>query len=323
MRARRDVAGAPARRTAAGARALAVALACAVLVACSAQPPAPTPSATPAGPTAVTPSAAVAPGTTGTVDLDGRPYRLHVPATYTTSSRVPLVVGLHGYTSTSSGLDDYLGLTAASDARGFLLALPEGTTDPQGHQFWNAVDHGCCDLSGTHVDDSGYLSHLIAQLTSSYAVSTVVVVGHSNGGFMANRLACDHADQVDAIASIAGPLPYDTSLCHPSRPVRVLHVHGDDDDTVPYQGSAAEMSAGAQQTAQRWAELDGCTVGPTTGPALDLDRATSGAETTPVAYTGCRDGVEVRLWTIHGGRHVPTLTPQFTPDVLDYLLGGA
>ena len=283
--------------------------------ACSAaRTAAPTPTGPPPS------AAAIAPGTTGTVDLDGRPYRLHVPAGYVATTPAPLVVGLHGFTSRSSQLDSYLGLTAAADERGFLLALPEGTTDHAGNQFWNAVEGGCCDLYSSRVDDSGYLSRLVTQVSASYAVGRVAVIGHSNGGYMAQRFACDHADQVDAIASLAGPLASDTSLCRASRPVRVLDIHGDADETVPYLGSAAERSASAMDTVRRWAVLDGCTSGPAEGAPLDLEATIAGAETTPTVWSGCRGGTGVRLWTIHGGRHVPTLTPAFTPDVLDVLL---
>ena len=290
------------------------AVAAALLAACSA--PGADPHAT--VPTAPPRTVSLAPGTTTSVDLDGRPYRLHVPAGVTDTAA--LVVGLHGYTSTSSELDGYLGLTAASDERGFLLALPEGTTDQRGDQFWNATG-SCCDLDRTGVDDSGYLSRLVTQVTASYAVSRVVVVGHSNGGYMAHRFACDHADQVTAIASLAGPLPADTSLCAPSRPVTVLHVHGTDDTTVPYAGRPGDSSA--LVTAQTWARLDGCApTGATSTPAIDVDTTIAGAETSVTTWAdGCRDGSRVELWSIGTADHVPHLSAGFTPAMLDLLLG--
>jgi len=290
------------------------ALVAATVTACSA-PSTPAPTNPPPAATVIMP------GTTGSVDLEGRPYRLVVPAAYDGLTPLPLVVALHGYTSNSSELDSYMGLSAAALKRGFLLALPEGTKNAQGQQFWNAVDGGCCDFGGGKVDDSGYLSRLISQVSSSYAVSQVDVVGHSNGGYMANRLACDHPEQVSAIASLAGPLPADTSLCKPGKPVKVLHIAGDADETVPYGGNAATRTASAQDTVKRWAEIDGCSPTPTTKAPLDLESTIAGAETTIAAYTGCQGGSEVQLWTIHGGHHVPKLTSSFTPAVLDFLTG--
>ena len=100
----------------------------------------------------------------------------------------------------------------------------------------------------------------------------------------------------------------------------MLDIHGDADETVPYAGQAATRSASALAAVTRWATLDGCTCGPTTGPAMDLEATLPGAETTPTVWSGCPGGSEVQLWTIHGGRHVPTLTAALTRDVLDELL---
>lgn len=295
--------------------ALVAALVLALVAGCDAAAPTDAPSAGP------NPDATVAPGTTGSIDLDGRPFRLHVPAGYDPAAPTPLLVGLHGYTSDSGELDSYFGLTAASDERGFLLALPDGLENPRGDRYWNAVDGGCCDFSGADTDDSGYLSRLIDHVRSSYAVGPVALVGHSNGGYMSHRLACEHADQVDAIASLAGPLPADTSRCAPSRPVRVLHVHGDADDTVPYLGGALS-SASAEETVEAWARLDGCEPSPLPLPAMDLDASIPGPETTVLRYAdGCAEGLRVELWTIAGGGHVPELGPAFTPAVLDFLFG--
>lgn len=292
-----------------------VALAAATLAACTSGTPASTvtPTSSAAGP-----GATVAAGTTGSVDLDGRPYRLHVPSGHDPARPAALVVGLHGYSSTSDELDRFLGLTAASDERGFLLALPEGTVDSRGNQFWDAAP-SCCDFDRTGVDDSGYLSRLVTQVEQQYAVDRVVVLGHSNGGYMSHRFACDHADQVDAIASLAGPLPADTSSCAPSRAVTVLHVHGTGDATVPYGGRTGDSSA--EQTVAAWAALDGCATAPdTSAPSLDLVSTTAGADTTVTAYTGCRDRTGVELWTIRDAPHVPSLTAAFTPALLDFLL---
>jgi len=298
---------------------LAVALAALVAATAAACTSPSAPAPTSPSPTA----AAVTPGSTQSIDLDGRPYRLVVPSVYDGSTPLPLVVALHGYGSDAAELDSYLGLSSAAEARGFLLALPEGTRDGHGLRFWNAVPGGCCDLGRSGVDDSAYLSQLISQVSSSYAVSGVAVVGHSNGGYMANRLACDHPDQVGAIASLAGPLPYDTSLCTPARPVSVLYIHGDADQVVPYDGSAAGRSASAVDTVRRWAELDGCAPTPAQQPPLDLESRIAGAETTVLDYAGCHRGSDVLLWTIRGGGHVPTLTDTFTADVLNFLLAQA
>src|SRR5690348_1869655 len=86
-----------------------------------------------------TPATPGTPGSTVTVGLGDRPFRLHVPKQYRSGGRLPLVVVLHGYTSSAEEADRYFGLTAESDRRGFLYAMPDGTRDPDGHRFWNAT----------------------------------------------------------------------------------------------------------------------------------------------------------------------------------------
>ena len=305
----------------------------AALAACSSDDGGTTPEATGTTPaaTGTTPAATEAPGlaagdvdpgSTATVALGDRPFALHVPAGYRAGESLPLVVGLHGYTSNSSELASYFGLVTASDERGFLLALPDGKTDAAGDQFWNAVEGGgCCDFYRTHVDDVAYLSSVIATVRDAYDVDTVAMVGHSNGGFMSHRFACDRAGEVDAIASLAGPLSYDTSACQPSEPVRVLHIHGDADEVVPYRGSAGNLSGGAEETAAAWAALNGCDATPEQAASVDLEASIDGDETSRTVYGGCDAGGASELWTIAGGRHSPTFSADATPLILDFLLG--
>jgi Poly(3-hydroxybutyrate) depolymerase len=265
---------------------------------------------------------------TVTLEVDGRPFQLYVPSSYDEATPAPLVVGLHGYTSHSAELESYFKLAPQAEQRGFLYALPDGTTDRRGDRFWNATN-ACCDLFGSGVDDSTYLSNLIERVKESYSVDAdrVFFVGHSNGGYMSHRMACEHADQITAIASLAGVLWADPARCRPSRPVSVLQIHGTADETVRYGGgvfSGARDYPGAEETVAQWRELNGCSdVADTSTPPKDLDDAVREAETVVTVYTGCRDGSRVELWSMEGSFHVPRLNDSFAPAVLDFLFESA
>jgi len=268
----------------------------------------------------------VEPGETRTISLDDRPFQLYVPASYDSATKVPLVVLLHGYRSNAAQQESYFKLTAEADRRGFLYAMPEGTTDRNGLQFWNATD-ACCDIYRTGVDDSGYLSRLLDTVESSYSVDAarVYLVGHSNGGFMAYRMACEHSTQITAIVSLAGAMDNDTSSCKPERPVSVLQIHGTADNTIEIDGGANGQYPypSAATTVDTWRRLDGCGEQAETPAPIDLDAAVSGAETTVTRYAaGCRDGSRVELWTIKDSGHVPRLSEDFAPAVVDFLYGG-
>jgi pimeloyl-ACP methyl ester carboxylesterase len=80
-----------------------------------------------------------------------------------------------------------------------------GQQDRRGHRFWSATD-ACCNLDGLAVDDVAYLRAVIRDVSARHAVDPrrVFIVGHSNGGFMAHRMACEASDLVAAVVSLAG-----------------------------------------------------------------------------------------------------------------------
>jgi len=253
-----------------------------------------------------------------------RPVTVHVPASYVATVPTPLVILLHGYGASGALQDLYFGMTAVSDARGFLYAAPDGTVDADGKRFWNATD-ACCDLHATNVDDSTYVSSLIKQIEARFNVDPkrVFLVGHSNGAFMSHRMACDHADQIAAIASLAGAMFSDVTRCAPSAPVSVLQIHGTADDTVSFDGGqiGGHTYPGAKTTISDWVTLDGCsTTADTSAPPLDLDTRLAGSETTVTKYAaGCKAGGAAELWAITGGAHLPSLSPSFSSSVVDFL----
>jgi polyhydroxybutyrate depolymerase len=253
-----------------------------------------------------------------------RPVSVYVPASYTCTP-MPLVVMLHGYSGSGAIEEAYVQLTAQADARGFLYAHPDGTRDTAGNEFWNATD-ACCDLYGASVDDSSYLSGLITEIGRHYSVDPkrVFLVGHSNGGFMSYRMACDHADQIAAIASLAGAMYQNVASCTPVNPVAVLEIHGTSDTVIAYDGGlfGGHAYPSAPTTVSDWVAFDGCSSTPdTSAPPLDLDSMLAGSETTVTSYaTGCQPGGHAELWSIQGGSHVPSLSTSFTPAVVDFLL---
>jgi polyhydroxybutyrate depolymerase len=261
---------------------------------------------------------------TATVELGGRRVTVHVPASYDAAKPAPLILGLHGYTSDAEELESYLRLTPESDRRGFVYAYPDGATDQRGDRFWNATD-ACCSFYRPAPDDSRYLSELITTMENTYRIdrARVYLIGHSNGGFMTFRMACDHADQVTAIVSLNGATWNDAAKCRPSQPVGVLAIHSSTDETVAFGGGEINgvTYPSADATAAQWVANDRCATTGTDAPALDLVTDLPAAETSVRAYErGCAGGSTVRVWTVNGGTHVPQLGPAFAPAVTDFLL---
>jgi polyhydroxybutyrate depolymerase len=239
-----------------------------------------------------------------------RPTMVAVPGSYDAAKPTPLVVVLHGYFSFPEYIGSFFKLGALAEDQHVLVVSPAGNANPDGNYFWNATD-ACCDLFGAKPDDDAYLTHVVEQIKARYNVDPkrVFLIGHSNGAFMALRMACNHADVFAAAISIAGAQVASADACKPSQPVSVLQIHGDADDTIAYEGGVLRQHDGtavaypsAAATVAAWAKLDGC--GDATEPeaAIDLD-GNGSAETTRVKHVTCPAGLDTELWTVPKGSH--------------------
>ena len=286
-------------------------------------------SRAPASPSPATPAEVASPSAELVVGGD-RPVTVHVPTSYDESRPAPLLIILHGYGGNGNETAAYFNLAPAADARGYVYAFPDGTIDSSGSPSWNATD-ACCNFDEADVDDVGYLTDVIADIQAELAIDPkrIAVVGHSNGGFMSYRLACDRAELVAAVVSLAGATFADPADCVPSEPVSVAQIHGTADDVIRYEGGplAADHGPypGAETTAETWATYDGCdeTSSPL-GAKVDVDTYLSDgddpAETSVAEWSGCKSGATVQLWTIPDGSHVPAISPTFADSVMDFLV---
>lgn len=247
-----------------------------------------------------------------------RPARLLTPADYDPGRPAPLVVALHGYGSSGDEVLELTGLDRLPDERYAMVIAPDGVADSEGRNTWNGTDV-CCDFDGAGTDDVGYLVDLVDEAASSWAIDLdrVFVVGFSAGGFMAYRLACDRADRVAGVVSIAGASFLDAAACDPGEPVRVLHLHGDKDVAILYDGNDAYP--GARGSTDRWAGYNDCGTLTSDGGRLDLDLAVDGAETRREIYPGCPTGGSVELWTLEGSKHQPRIRQQFRDPLWSWM----
>lgn len=257
-----------------------------------------------------------------TIDAGRGAVPLVVPAKYDKAKPAPLVVLLHGYTSSGAGQDGYMKFGALADTYGYLFIAPDGTKEESDkkHRFWNASP-ACCDFYKSNVDDSKYLKDLIDAVKKQYSVDAdrVYLIGHSNGGFMSHRMAVDHPDTIAAIASLNGAAPMTLAGPKPDRPVNILHIHGTEDKLNRYKSGGNIKGVaypGAEETVKNWAEFnDKSTKAAAAEQKLDLDKKLEGKETTVTRYG---DGFE--LWTIDGGGHVPSFTDHANKLVIDWLM---
>jgi polyhydroxybutyrate depolymerase len=250
------------------------------------------------------------------VDAGRGPVDVLVPASYVPSVPAPLVLLLHGQGSNGAEAEFIFQLAPLAESEGFLYVTPTARVGGSGETTWSLTP--CC--SGGVNNDSFYLRALIDAIDGVLNVDArrVYVVGHSNGGFMAYRLACDHADRLAAIASFAGAV-VPALPCPADEPVAVLQMHGTADTTVLYGGGQGYL--GAIASTETWAGIDGCSLTYTSAPGFDFDFLVFGAETQVRRYvSSCDPGGAAELWTINGGSHVPWPTAEGRMRLVEFLL---
>jgi polyhydroxybutyrate depolymerase len=238
-----------------------------------------------------------------------------VPENWDQKTPLPLLLVLHGFGVGGLAQAIYFNVLPLVDEKQIFLAAPDGTMDSKGRRFWNAVD-SCCDFEHTGVDDVKYLTDLVNEIATRYPVDRkrIYVMGHSNGGAMSLRLACDKTGTFAAALELAGPFWSNPPVqCQPATTIPLRVLHGTADTAVPYAGGFNDggSAEGPLAIANFFAQKNGCTTLALTSDTLDVDTSVAGAETKVWRSTGCAPSADVELWSMEGSEHIPPLAPSF------------
>ncbi len=200
-----------------------------------------------------------------------RDYIVYVPASYLSSTPMPLILNLHGFPMTAVLEKQFTNMNLAADENGFIVVYPNGHENS-----WNGGS--CCgDAVDEGIDDVGFLKAVVDDVSTRLSIDgkRVYATGMSNGGFMSHRLGCEASDMFAAVAPVAGALLLDE--CTPSRPMPIIVFHGDEDTFVSYDSDVSSVA--------RWVEINGCNDTPTGTEIF----GGSNCET----YEGCNDNVKI------------------------------
>jgi polyhydroxybutyrate depolymerase len=253
--------------------------------------------------------------TTGSIVVGGvtRTYVVNVPAKL--GSKVPLILSFHGHFGTGASQARLTGLSALSETYGFIVVYPDGI-----NRGWN---DGRALTAGA--DDIGFLRALIADFSRRYPIdpARVYVTGFSNGATFAQYAGCQLANQIAAIAPVAGSMPTeDAPGCHPARPISVLEIAGTADPMMPIDGGPITLFGitrstvlSAQQTVAMWAGNDKCAPS-TTSNMLAHIAPDDGTGVTQMTYPRCAAGTNVVFYRVAGGGHAWPGGPQYSSKAL-------
>ena len=177
-----------------------------------------------------------------TIVVDGitRTYIVRVPFNYhQNDAPLPLVIGMHGVGGSGEQFEKDYDFSKKADESNFIAVYPDGVQKADGLlkiRSWNAG--GCCDYAmNQNINDVKFIQTLIEILPQRFRINSrkIYVVGMSNGGMMAYRLATELSHKIAAAASVSGNMMNtpDSSL---SGPIPILHIHSKLDTKVPFSG---------------------------------------------------------------------------------------
>jgi polyhydroxybutyrate depolymerase len=277
------------------------------------------------------------------IDVGRGPVKVYIPTNYDPGTQTPLVMALHPYSWTGQGMETYdFQLEGPMDTHGYIYTHPDGRVNSLGQQFWDATDW-CCDIVDPNTDeDVIYLMDVMNEIERLYNVDPkrIYIMGRSNGGSMAYRMACDHSEKIAAAISMAGPM-YNSEnadnnpangedYCQPTQPVHILHIHGTNDAVAWYGGGVTSFPdtildgleyPGAVESYETWSALNNCLPNARLGLGVfDLTQVIPGEETTATEFpVGCHVASSTVHWKVQYGPHnASPYSPPFYDKLFEY-----
>lgn len=241
------------------------------------------------------------------VVVDGvvRKYRVATPPAGS-GSRLPVVVAFHGGGGDGASMERFSGLDELARSSGVLVVYPDGTGRLRRVLTWNA---GTCCASAARddVDDVRFVGALIDDLVARHNADPerVYLTGMSNGAMMAYRVAAELPHRIAAVGAVAGGLEVPPSSLRGAVPI--LHVHGTEDEHVPFEGGRGRRSiagvpfTSVEATIRAWVARNDANPVPVVERLPDT--VDDGTRIVRKRYAARPGGAEVVLYVVEGGGH--------------------
>ena len=256
-----------------------------------------------------------------------RTFYTYVPSNI--DKEMTLVVGLHGYTGNAKtfirkGDADFNNFLEINN---FIGAYPEGKSFyANGRNFssWNdlagSIGQGpkgdICDIDRDYYpfppdcvnphrcswascgDDIGFIEKVIDHHKNQYDIESVIVIGMSNGGMLAQAIGCNLTDKVDAIINIEGMQALGMS-CIPDKPLTMVIYGAKNDTTVPPEDILASdgyFYEPMKNTVNDWKNAFNCS-------NSTKKQILNPTEITEEHFYDCNDGVTITSILDHNNDH--------------------
>ncbi|RHX91839.1 alpha/beta hydrolase [Leptospira stimsonii] len=236
-----------------------------------------------------------------TVDGIERTYWIHLPENkYSGTEKLPLVLGLHGRLGSGRNIMEDSKLNRISDREGFIVVYPDGID-----RSW-ADGRGATPADKQKVDDVHFLEKLIDRISESHPVDKdkIFIFGHSNGGFMTQRMLIEKTKRFRAGVSVSSQISeFILRNFEPSGNVSVAFINGTKDSTVPYYGGYVRDGGeilSVEDSIDRWLQWNSCLKQP---EIKKKDEKEDGTSVEIYSYNQCKGKTSVLHYKIVDGGH--------------------
>jgi polyhydroxybutyrate depolymerase len=214
-----------------------------------------------------------------------RCWDIHVPKGVTGS--VPLVIDLHGHSSSPSRQRAFSGFESLADSEGFIVVWPYGLCES-----WNSGAACCPPANEDKIDDVGFLRKMVEKVSGQHDIDAnrIYVTGLSNGASMAQRLANEASDIIAAAACMSLHLLVPEAADY--TPVSVMIIYGNKDLDI----YAPEAFITAKENFNKWKTMNDCT-----GSYVETWKD---GDSVAWTYQDCADDTEVTIVTLDGAGHI-------------------
>jgi len=216
-----------------------------------------------------------------------RTFIVHEPTGYSPSNQYPIVLNLHGLSSSATFQQNYTQFDDVADSLGFIVVYPNGTSNS-----WTTIGNS----------DVDFLSSLVDSIRAEYSTNNCLfVTGFSQGGFMTYKFANNTPHAVTAIAVGSGNMSFPLQNTSASAPqIPVMHFHGTEDNIVSYNG--AVLISPVDSTIQWWVNHNNCNTTPVFSNITNSN-LTDGSTVEKYSYGGGSNGSEVTFYKVIDGGH--------------------
>ncbi len=239
------------------------------------------------------------------------------------NKRLPILFALHGGGGNSKSLAKNFHFHTRGEAKNWIVVYPQASR----HKFKSNWNDGRVHTQNgkkavASFKDVEFILKIVKKLKSNYTIddNRIYLTGISNGGFMAQRIAAEHAETFAAFASIISSMS-NTVFTHfnPKEHLSVLMINGTQDPIIPYHGGGSVFgrkklgySLSVERVIDKWVEHNNL------NPEAKIEKL---ADSNPTdnctierrVYTSFSNPNKVELLIMHGGGHTSAGDKQYAP----------